>query len=212
MVSLIKKSENAVPTEIVAFANSARKQQSQQAVNAMHAAVRRLAAAKKGVHAAKEARQTLYKSWSDYLQESIERWQGYAKDFAESESKMVANWEAAVANLKVAKTELEQAQAAATGKSDAEAHEFSEEEWDGPISPAVPITEDVNMLLENLNRMKQKATEASCEEHKTKHRKVEEPMPPKAPAPSGHPPGGGDSFPSQVPFGTPAQQTIPLVS
>eukprot|EP00438_Fugacium_kawagutii_P031960 Skav201901 [mRNA] locus=scaffold550:1015895:1030873:- [translate_table: standard] len=161
LVAALKKTDmNSLPDEVKNLVTASSKNQSQQACNALHAAVRKLGSAKKGLQLAREARVNLYKSWQKYLAETIDKWKGYAEDFATSDAKLVQNWETAVETLKTAKQELEQAQANATGKSEDVASDISDEDLEAPAA-AAQLNEDIHMLISNLDSMKQKATDAA---------------------------------------------------
>ena len=74
----------------------------------MHQAVRKVDQARDKFKAAMAARRKLHKSWQNYVEESIKRWQSFAEDFAKKDAALDKEVNAARDCLQEARSHLDE--------------------------------------------------------------------------------------------------------
>lgn len=183
---------------------------SKQSMKTLQGAVSRLGNAKAQLQSTMLSRTTLHRAWHGYIRETLQAWQGYAKDFQQRDMELEKELEAARSLLLEAKAALEEAKTAAVN-ADGMAIPVDETEDESFMTDikgegSGKIRQGINQLVTSLEQMQAQVEEDLVEPPPSKARKVELAASKDAAEGVGVTSGLPLST-SAVPFGKPAPQT-----
>jgi malate synthase len=171
----MKKNESSLPADLQAMLQETHKVQSQDMTKVLHSAVTKLGKAKKTLQDARASRMQLHNVWKTYLAASAEKWQEFCKDFEKQDNDLAQQVMSATDAVKAAQEGLEASKKEAKEVEDLDsdskndmALEISDEESQEVLdSKGQALKEGLNLMLTNLESLKEKA-ELAAEESAAK--------------------------------------------
>lgn len=175
LVTAMKKNESSLPAYLQAMLQETHKAQSQDMTKVLHSAVTKLGKAKKTLQDARASRMQLHNVWKTYLAASAEKWQEFCKDFEKQDNDLAQQVMSATDAVKTAQEGLEASKREAKEVEDLDsdskddmALEISDEESQEVLdSKGQALKEGLNLMLANLESLKEKA-ELAAEENAAK--------------------------------------------
>lgn len=171
LVRELKKQESALTPNVQKILEEATLQHQQADTKWLHSAVARMGHAKKSLQEAHSARNGFHHKWTTFLSTSVERWQGYVKEFAAQDQALDAQILKAQEALSNAKADLEETKSKVTA-NDVKMEEEDEEEERPHAGHA--LLHNLEGMLQSLESLKTKADEALAEQAKKKQRLTRE--------------------------------------
>ena len=108
LVSSLKKSDLELTPEIQATMNKVKVITPKEASKLMHGVVTKLDHARAKLQKDKAARQNMYRNWTKFLTDAIQRWQQHSENFAKEDAELWKAMETATSNFLTARTHLEE--------------------------------------------------------------------------------------------------------
>lgn len=162
-MSHLRAQDVPVPANIQSMVQEASIKSAQATTTAMHKAVTKLGVAKRNLQQARDARLNLNTAWKAFVQQNVQKWEGYLKDFGQQDQKSIADLQAAQEALKQAKAGLEEAKLEATKEEMRDFQESAEDEMDD-VEADTTTQVHIQELAQHLHQIAKRAEEglASC--------------------------------------------------
>ena len=164
LVQALKKSDQGnLSADVQGLLATVEKKQAQTEVKHLYSAVGRLNQAQKQLQAAQQARTTLHLNWNSHLLAAVERWRGYANDFAAADNELTQQIAQAQESLRTARSTLaDQRRSTANSSEVAETQLVSDteeiqEEPDTRTETANAITDGINTMVNSLQELQRRA-------------------------------------------------------
>lgn len=155
LMAALRKSKTELPQELQDMLQAAQMDYAKNQTKALHSAVAQLGNSRKALKEFNRARVQLHHGWAEFLEASLERWQGYTEDFRKQDQELQAKIKEAQDAVQQSIERFQECQSAtgvATDQKEKETVEVSDE--DTEMVTSTKVEETMTKMAEQMQEMK----------------------------------------------------------